>query len=61
MRIQYPEEIDRMIDSIEDYIIFDGQECILASDAPEGTQETLDAIKAKMKQFREYHTITPPV
>ena len=57
MRIQYPEEINRMIDSIEDYLVFDGHKCVVAENAPEGTQEKLDSVRTRMKQFREQNGI----
>ena len=60
MRIQYPKEIDRMMDSIEEYLIFNGHECVVAENAPEGTQEKLDTIRAKMEQFRKQIGVEPP-
>lgn len=57
MRIQYPKVIDEMLESIEDYLIFNGHEYVVTENAPAGTQEKLALIREKMRDFREKHNV----
>lgn len=57
MRINYPEEITRELEEVGRFLVFDRQkmENVVRADAPEGTQERYDAVRAKMHEFKRQH------
>lgn len=57
MRINYPDEMVKELESVGDFLVFDPQkmENVVRKDAPAGTQERYDAIRKKMSEFRKQH------
>ena len=55
MRIRYPEEMDKELQSLAKYLIFNGHENVVKQDAPEGIKERYDAVRKNMEEFRRQH------